>query len=70
MPFPLHLPSLLSAQALLLALAPHGGQQTARRNAWAAMSVDAARARARREAAAAVNAAATRHAGVAERAVP
>jgi hypothetical protein len=34
----------------LLTLLPHGGQLTARRNAWGAMAVDAGRARARREA--------------------
>ena len=38
----------------LLALAPHGGQRVARRNAWASMSTDSARARARREADAAM----------------
>ena len=47
-----------SSQAALLFLLPHGGQNLARRNAWASMSVDAARARARREAAAALTAAA------------
>ncbi len=31
-------------------LLPHGGQRTARRNAWVAMSEGAARARQRREA--------------------
>jgi hypothetical protein len=35
---------------LVLAVAPQGGQQLARRNAWAAMATDAGRARARREA--------------------
>jgi hypothetical protein len=39
---------------LVLTLAPHGGQRVARRNAWAAMSTDSARARARREADAAM----------------
>ena len=43
-----------TALLLLSAVAPHGGQGTARRNAWAAMAADAARARARREAAAAL----------------
>jgi hypothetical protein len=38
------------AQALLLAVLPHGGQLSARRNAWAGMVDDAQRARARREA--------------------
>ena len=37
------------AQALLLAVLPHGGQLAARRNAWAGMASDAARARAWRE---------------------
>lgn len=43
-----------AAQSTLLFVLPHGGQQLARRNAWAAMSVDASRARARREATAAL----------------
>jgi hypothetical protein len=42
-----------ATQSTLLLLLPHGGQNLARRNAWASMSVDASRARARREAAAA-----------------
>ena len=46
------IPSLL--QDLLLAALPGGGQRTARRNAWAAMSADAVRARGRREADAAM----------------
>ena len=37
-------------QDLLLAAAPAGGQSVARRNAWAAMSQDAVRARGRRDA--------------------
>ncbi len=37
-------------QNLTLALLPHGGQGAARRNAWSAVSEDAVRARARREA--------------------
>jgi hypothetical protein len=41
-------------RTVLLTLLPHGGQLTARRNAWGAMAVDAGRARARREAAHAV----------------
>ena len=49
--------SLLLAQALLLALLPHGGQDTARRNAWAGMAADAQRNRARREASLAMDAA-------------
>jgi hypothetical protein len=39
-----------NAQSLVLAVLPHGGQRSARRNAWASMSQDAVRARARREA--------------------
>ena len=46
-----------TAQQLLLQTLPHGGQRAARRNAWAAMSADAAMARARREAAVALGAA-------------
>ena len=56
------IPSL--AQQLLSlvdVLAPHGGQRVARRNAWAAMSQDAVRARARREADAALSLAAWAH---------
>jgi hypothetical protein len=49
-------------QATLLFLLPHGGQNLARRNAWASMSVDATRARARSEAAAALTVAAASHA--------
>ena len=41
------------AQSLTVLLVPHGGQHTARRNAWAGMSGDAARVRDRREAEAA-----------------
>jgi hypothetical protein len=41
-------------QSLALTVVPHGGQRSARRNAWAAMSADAIQARARREAEAAV----------------
>ena len=47
-----------TGQSTLLFLLPHGGQNLARRNAWASMSVDAGRARARREAAAALTVAA------------
>jgi hypothetical protein len=39
---------------LVLTTLPHGGQRVARRNAWASMSADAAMARARREAEAAL----------------
>ena len=51
-----------TGQATLLFVLPHGGQNLARRNAWASMSVDATRARARREAAAALTVAAASHA--------
>lgn len=40
-----------TAQSLALATVPHGGQRSARRNAWAAMSQNAVHARARAEAA-------------------
>lgn len=40
----------LNVQSLVLAVIPHGGQRSARRNAWASMSTDAARARSRRDA--------------------
>jgi hypothetical protein len=55
----LKLPSSLvtSAGDLVLTVVPGGGQRTARRNAWAGMSAGTARARARREADAAVAAA-------------
>ena len=49
-----------SAQALVLLALPHGGQQVARRNAWAGMVADSARSRARREAEAALEWAALR----------
>ena len=42
-------------EGLLLLALPHGGQQAARRNAWAGMAADSARARARREADAAMD---------------
>ena len=44
-------------EGLALFALPHGGQQAARRNAWAAMAADSTRARARREADAAMTAA-------------
>jgi hypothetical protein len=44
-------------QSLLLLTLPGGGQTTARRNAWAGMSADAARGRDRRQAEAALAAA-------------
>ena len=46
-----------TAQSLLLLALPAGGQATARRNAWAGMSADAARGRDRRQAEAALAAA-------------
>lgn len=53
--------SMLSAlRELMLQTMPHGGQRGARRNAWASMSADASMARARREAASALDAAARR----------
>jgi len=45
-------------EGLALLAVPHGGQQVARRNAWASMAADSARARARREADAALSVAA------------
>ncbi len=44
-----------NVQSVALALVPHGGQRSARRNAWAAMSEGNTRARARREADAAMS---------------
>jgi len=44
-----------TAQAFVLAVVPHGGQRSARRNAWASMSQDAATARARKEAGSAMD---------------
>lgn len=49
-----------TAGTLFLAVLPHGGQGTARRNAWRAMSSDATLARARRDADQAVDRAAAR----------
>jgi hypothetical protein len=50
----MHLPAVTrtatTVQTLFLTALPHGGQRSARRNAWASMSTDAARARGRREA--------------------
>ena len=46
--------------SLLLLVLPAGGQTTARRNAWAGMSADAARGRDRRQAEAALAAAGVR----------
>jgi len=47
-------------QGFALTVLPHGGQRSARRNAWSAMSADAAFARNRREAEHAMTAAVTR----------
>jgi hypothetical protein len=52
LPRPFHLLAL--GQAAVLAALPHGGQRTARRNAWAGMSAQSARSRAQREADAAI----------------
>ncbi len=41
--------------SLALTMLPHGGQRSARKNAWASMSEGSARARGRREAAAAMD---------------
>ena len=51
---------LAHAQDLLMLAFPLGGQRTARRNAWAGMSDDAARSRARRAAEAALESARAR----------
>ena len=47
-------------QGLALTVLPHGGQRSARRNAWSAMSADAAFARNRRDAEHAMSAAVAR----------
>lgn len=47
-------------QSLVLAVVPHGGQRSARANAWSAMSADAALARNRRESERALRQAAAR----------
>jgi len=49
------------AQSLVLLVVPHGAQHVARQNAWAGMSIDAARSRDRREAQAAVDLASAVH---------
>jgi hypothetical protein len=56
-----------SSQSVLLFVLPHGGQNLARRNAWASMATDATQARARREAAIALSAAVAQYADAAER---
>ena len=48
-------------KTLFLLALPSGGQQVARRNAWAGMSADSARSRARREADFALASSAARH---------
>ncbi len=50
-----------TGRSAVLFLLPHGGQRIARRNAWAAMSFDAGRARSRQEAADAMSRAVARH---------
>ena len=47
--------NLATLESLFLTVLPHGGQLSARRNAWASMSSDAAWARGRREADAAMD---------------
>jgi hypothetical protein len=44
----------VNAESVALMLLPHGGQRSARKNAWASMSEGSARARGRREADAAM----------------
>jgi hypothetical protein len=44
----------VNVESVALMLLPHGGQRSARTNAWASMSEDSARARGRREADAAM----------------
>jgi hypothetical protein len=44
-----------TAESLALLLIPHGGQRSARTNAWASMAEDSTRARGRREADAAMS---------------
>ena len=47
--------NLATLESFVLAVLPHGGQRSARRNAWASMSSDAQLARQRREADAAMD---------------
>jgi hypothetical protein len=47
--------NLANLESLLLTVLPHGGQRSARQNAWASMSADAQLARHRREADAAMD---------------
>ena len=60
MTFPSFTRTAAQLQGFALTVLPHGGQRSARKNAWAAMSADAVLARSRREAEAAVAAAALR----------
>ena len=52
--------TLANLESLAMTVLPHGGQRSARRNAWAAMSEDNLRAKARRDADAAMAYAVTR----------
>jgi hypothetical protein len=47
--------NLATLESIVLTVMPHGGQRSARRNAWASMSSDAAWARGRRDAEAAMD---------------
>ncbi|MCU1602738.1 MAG: hypothetical protein JWO22_3447 [Frankiales bacterium] len=49
------LPLLRNLETVLLTVLPHGGQRSARQNAWASMSADTQRAKSRREADAAMD---------------
>ena len=50
------IPSLVrNLETAFLTVLPHGGQRSARQNAWASMSADSALARSRREAEAAMD---------------
>lgn len=69
-PLPRPSTSLLLARVVVLAVLPHGGQQTARRNAWAGMAADAQRSRARRDAAAAMDVAVAAASGWATESTP
>ena len=53
--------TLANLESLAMTVLPHGGQRSARRNAWAAMSEGSARARARREAEVAMDRAVARY---------
>ena len=62
-PLPVPRPSaqrIANAQAAFLSLLPHGGQRTARRNAWSAMVDNSSESRTRSEADAALADAAAR----------